>query len=429
MALTADRITRRKAGGTVSYPVEATTTIYCGSIVAVNASGYAIPASPSADYRVIGIARHTAANTGSAGDMNVEVDRGGSYELENSGTYAIAQADAGRICYVQDDQTVADIGGGGLLVAGVVDSIDPVTAKVWVKIHGAEVTYIEADETSEIETKTSGALSTAMHTSLISITGTKAFTLADGTFEGQRKTIVCTVASTTPVGTITPAHYADGTAEIMTEVGEMLELEWHSVGGWKKLFQNLGGGIETVTTGAISNITRTSKLSITGTQAFTLADGIYEGQRKTLVCSVAATTPAGTITPATYADGTSEHMSAVGELLELEWHTTGGWTKVAQHLGVRGAETVTTGALSLFTETSFISVTGTIAYTLADGLYVGQKKYCRCTVAASTPDGTLTPAHPTGFSTADFDATEEAYCFSWNGAAWECLYVIGGALS
>ena len=98
-------------------------------------------------------------------------------------------------------------------------------------------------------------------------------------------------------------------------------------------------------------------------------------------------------------------------------------------LGHAAGETVTSGALSLYTELSYMSVTGTQAYTLADGLYVGQKKYCRCTVAASTPDGTLTPASVSGFATANFDATEEAYIFIWNGAAWECAHVTGGVLS
>jgi len=95
---------------------------------------------------------------------------------------------------------------------------------------------------------------------------------------------------------------------------------------------------------------------------------------------------------------------------------------------VLGEETVTSGALSLYKAVSLISVTGTQAYTLADGLYVGQIKYLRCTVAATTPDGTLTPTNLADGSTLDFDAVEEAYALMWMGTAWRVLYVIGGAI-
>lgn len=87
------------------------------------------------------------------------------------------------------------------------------------------------------------------------------------------------------------------------------------------------GALETVTAGAISAVTRTSLISVTGTEAYTLADGSYEGQRKTLYCVVAATTPDGTITPATLVGGTTLDMDAVSESYELEWHASG-WNVV-----------------------------------------------------------------------------------------------------
>jgi hypothetical protein len=521
MALSADRITRVKEGKEVAYPVAASTTIYNGGMVAVNTSGYAVPAATTAGYKVVGVAREQVDNSsGSNGDLLVRVSKGGAYEMENSATNAVAQADVGRICYVEDDETVADENGGSSVVAGIVDSIDLSTSKIWVSIGGGAAGETEADDISGTETVTDGAISLFTRTSLISITGTQAYTLAAGRYEGQRKTLVVSVAASTPAGTVTPATYVDGMNFHLSEVGEQVELEYHDADGWKLLdyrlstrgaetvttgavslftevtllsvtgtiaytladglfvgqkklcivsaaastpagtltpvsyagtsehfsavgewlslewdgtnWVNIGQnlsrrGAETVTSGACSLFTETTLLSVTGTQAYTLADGLFVGQKKNFVCSVAASTPAGTLTPVSYA-GTSEHFSAVGEMLTLEWDGTN-WVNIDQHLGVRGAETVTSGALSLYTEVSFISVTGTQAYSLADGLYTGQKKYCRCTVAASTPDGTLTPATPSGFATADFDATEEAYGFVWNGAAWECFYVIGGALS
>lgn len=86
---------------------------------------------------------------------------------------------------------------------------------------------------------------------------------------------------------------------------------------------------ETVTTGAVSLAMRTSFISVTDTKAYTLADGTIEGQRKTLRVTVAAGTPDGTLTPTTFASGTSIDLDAINECVELEWHTTGGWHVVA----------------------------------------------------------------------------------------------------
>jgi hypothetical protein len=84
-------------------------------------------------------------------------------------------------------------------------------------------------------------------------------------------------------------------------------------------------------------------------------------------------------------------------------------------------ETVTTGALSLFARTSLISVTGTKAYTLANGFYAGQRKGVIVTVAASTPDGTLTPAAFADGTSLDLDAVLECCELIWTGANWRIL--------
>lgn len=89
-------------------------------------------------------------------------------------------------------------------------------------------------------------------------------------------------------------------------------------------FTAASGALEIVTSGAISVIKRTSLLSIDGTKAFTLASGLYAGQRKTIQASVAANIPAGQITSVFYdTDGTTARTTAdynaVGDYLELEW--------------------------------------------------------------------------------------------------------------
>ena len=86
--------------------------------------------------------------------------------------------------------------------------------------------------------------------------------------------------------------------------------------------------IETVTSGAVPLNRRTVLFSVTGTVGFTLADGLFEGQRISGRCITAASTPNGTLTPTTFADGTSIDIDAVNESFELEWHQIGGWRVV-----------------------------------------------------------------------------------------------------
>jgi len=88
------------------------------------------------------------------------------------------------------------------------------------------------------------------------------------------------------------------------------------------------GGFETVTSGAISLTKRTTKLSIDGTKAFTLADGLYAGQIKFLFCSVATNTPAGTVTPANFDVGASLGFNATNDAAILEWDGTN-WIAVS----------------------------------------------------------------------------------------------------
>ncbi len=77
--------------------------------------------------------------------------------------------------------------------------------------------------------------------------------------------------------------------------------------------------VETVVSGAISLAKRISKLSVTGTVAYTLANGIWIGQEKLLVCSVAASTPVGTVTLTVLGGTTITAFGVVGESSQLVW--------------------------------------------------------------------------------------------------------------
>lgn len=64
------------------------------------------------------------------------------------------------------------------------------------------------------EVSTSVALSAGTRTSRLTVGGTLAIPLPDGTVAGQRKTIYCVSVSGTPAATVTPAH-ASGFSTIL----------------------------------------------------------------------------------------------------------------------------------------------------------------------------------------------------------------------
>lgn len=134
MALTADRLIKTRAGTNYSDPVAATTKIYAGALVVLNAAGNAVPASTATGLITRGVAQEQVDNTaGAAGDLNVET-RPGVYPFKNSAsTDAITRAEIGDDCYIVDDQTVAKTNGSSTRsVAGKIVDLDG--ANVWVKV-------------------------------------------------------------------------------------------------------------------------------------------------------------------------------------------------------------------------------------------------------------------------------------------------------
>lgn len=120
-ALSASRVLRRSGSQAVSMrlksaPVAASTIIYGGSIVAVNQSGYAVPASADPTLFVVGVAVATADNSaGAAAAILVDIERGVFSMNNSSSTSALTDNDIGRVCYAADDNTVARITAIGTL--------------------------------------------------------------------------------------------------------------------------------------------------------------------------------------------------------------------------------------------------------------------------------------------------------------------------
>lgn len=94
----------RMTGRDIVLPVAASTVINEGNLVAVNSSGYAIPASKSTGLKVAGCAIKYADNgKGEAGEIYVQVRRG-AFVWNNDGS--IKETDILKDCYVVDSQTV-----------------------------------------------------------------------------------------------------------------------------------------------------------------------------------------------------------------------------------------------------------------------------------------------------------------------------------
>ena len=76
-ALTQDRNTSRRDGNQVEPPVAATTRIWGGSIVCINAGGYAVPGATATTLKAVGVAEDRADNSaGVAGAIRVRAAAG-----------------------------------------------------------------------------------------------------------------------------------------------------------------------------------------------------------------------------------------------------------------------------------------------------------------------------------------------------------------
>jgi hypothetical protein len=137
MALSADRITQRQDPNFQSYPVKAATKIYAGSMVAVGADGFAIPAVNAANAIVVGVADKTVDNTaGADGALRVSVWRG-VFLLKAT---SITQAMVGTVMYVVDDETFDDAVGAASIKAGrLIDYVSATSGWILIEPSGTAV--------------------------------------------------------------------------------------------------------------------------------------------------------------------------------------------------------------------------------------------------------------------------------------------------
>lgn len=106
MAASADRDAGRKDGELVRGGIAASTTIYKGTLVGYDASGYLEPKDASGNV-FAGVAYEAGVGTTTAGATKIRVQRKGIFEFVLSNA---AITHIGDELYVVDDQTVATTG-------------------------------------------------------------------------------------------------------------------------------------------------------------------------------------------------------------------------------------------------------------------------------------------------------------------------------
>jgi bacillopeptidase F (M6 metalloprotease family) len=88
--------------------------------------------------------------------------------------------------------------------------------------------------------------------------------------------------------------------------------------------QSIRGGVQGLTgAGAVDLTNLITELTTTGANALTLADGSISGQVK--IVNMIVDGGDGTLTPVTFANGTTITFDAVAESATLVWNSTIGW--------------------------------------------------------------------------------------------------------
>lgn len=136
-ALSADRSTPSTDIELKGYPM-GVDTIYKGALVAINSSGYAVPASDSAsDLSIVGVAEESVANESpnAAGDHTIRVRSGRAFRLPAT---SITQAMVGSMMYAVDDQTIDETTTNGMAVGILVEYISAIEGKVFIPLGGRQ---------------------------------------------------------------------------------------------------------------------------------------------------------------------------------------------------------------------------------------------------------------------------------------------------
>ena len=201
-------------------------------------------------------------------------------------------------------------------------------------------------------------------------------------------------------------------------------------------------GVQALTdSGAIDLTTEITTLAITGTDAYSLADGLYTGQRKIIRCISAASVPVGVVTPTTtsvlWSQGTvptTLTFNTAGQEATLEWQADG-WAVIATKQA--GLETVAhTGTANPLCAQHSLAVDGTDDAIIPSGMFTGELSYWTVISAANTPIQTISGLFYDEDGSADgidvnFNAAAAANCvlLRWGGERWIMVNHINATIS
>lgn len=134
VALTDVRITPSRDGVIFNRPLAANAKIFEGSLVCLNATGFATRGATATTLKADGVAQKTVDNTGGAdGAVSVETFKGVFRFANSAAGDLIARADIGNTAWIVDDQTVAKTNGTNTRsAAGTIVDVD--AQGVWVRI-------------------------------------------------------------------------------------------------------------------------------------------------------------------------------------------------------------------------------------------------------------------------------------------------------
>ena len=211
-----------------------------------------------------------------------------------------------------------------------------------------------------------------------------------------------------------------------------------------------GEAIDALSADGACSLTRVvTELSVTGTDAYTLAAPTRPGQKKIIRCVLAASTPAATLTitspdtTAGFVNRATYFFDTVGQEITLEATAALKWRCVGIKRAGGAVDNVVVGTTAITNkmwQSYNLSVTGTVNSTLPDGTCVGERIYINNTTAALTPIGGLAGTFKGALAAAytalgafgvvaSTTVVGDMAILEWSGAAWVVLWQAGTTLS
>lgn len=229
---------------TFGRPTKASKTFWGGALVCLDAGRFSVPAVSTAGGRCAGVVdlddKESFVSSAVDGADNVKL-RTGIFPFKIGATVdALLKADELSDVFVLDDQTVGKTDGGvgrpvagQLWLVGDADGAPNATGAVaWVSVGGPRIEGGTRGARIPDTIAAAGAISVTTEWTLASVTGTTAYTLADGTRLGQRKLVTVVAGASTPAATITPATPSGfATVSALGAIGDLVEFEWTLVAG------------------------------------------------------------------------------------------------------------------------------------------------------------------------------------------------------